>query len=130
MAKYDAERELLDDSQIITSRISDTCRFVAFGLLAACYTIRSADNAFAKGIREGDVMNVVWAIGIAAALALVADYLQYFFAHISNKAAQRSKKQEYDHEACSARAREFFFISKQVLTFAGAVALIVLVATA
>ncbi|MEL6841507.1 MAG: hypothetical protein AAFP85_19685, partial [Pseudomonadota bacterium] len=45
-----ARAERLEQKNIITSRLSETTRFVAFGVAAWVVTIHSSDKEFANGL--------------------------------------------------------------------------------
>ena len=45
-------KDLLDEKRNVTVKISDSCRFIAFGLLAVYYTIMASAEPFAGGVKQ------------------------------------------------------------------------------
>ncbi len=120
----EARKARLEEKKILTSRISETSRFVSFGLLALYYGLQTADDHFSQNIRltAGDLIEIM---AICALLSLISDYLQYFFGSWSVKHALNSASQLYDQTRMDYKLREFFYSAKQVLTFAGVIALLI-----
>ena len=110
----------------VTSKISDTTRFVAFGLLIAFYSIHAADaEGFASQLKAQWFL--LLGMGLAAALAILCDYLQYFFGLRSVDQALERETLDYDDESFPYRARKAMFVAKQWLVIAGAGLLVVMV---
>lgn len=127
MDRSDREK-ILEEKKNVTSRISDTCRYIGFGLLAVYYTIMSGDNSFATNLQSGAL--TYWAlqgIGIAGAVAILFDYLQYFFGSRAVEEALASETHQYNEDSCAYRARRLFYNLKQCSVGAGAVLLLFVV---
>lgn len=118
----------IQDKKEVTGKISDTCRFVGFGLLAIYYTLMSGENKFALGLR--DTVHTYWmlqAIGTAGALAILFDYLQYYCGSRSVEEALQREDHKYDDTSWAYMARGWFYKFKQFAVFAGSLILVILV---
>ncbi len=127
-AEYKTRRKgLLDDKQAVTSRISETCRYISFGLLAIFYTLHTTKDDYGRQIlAKGPVLLTTMAL--LAALSILCDYLQYFSGRQATERALMSDDQRYDTSWASYRLRGFFFIAKQILMLGGAAILLVVIA--
>lgn len=116
----------IEDKKEVTGKISDTTRFVAFGLLVAFYSIHAAGEGFAAQLKQQWFL--LLAMGLSAALAILCDYLQYVFGLMSVEQALKRETLDYDNESCAYRARKFMFDAKQWLVVVGAALLVIMVA--
>lgn len=73
---------VLDSKKSASSRISETVRYVSFGLLAAAFAFLTSDNKFSESFvrinREFIILTALFAI-----LALVADISQYVAQYVN-----------------------------------------------
>ena len=117
---------ILAEKSNVTSKISDTTRFVAFGLLVAFYSVHSASGeGFAAGLKEHWVLLLI--MGLCASMAILCDYLQYFFGLRSVEEALKRDTVDYDDASFAYKARKATFYIKQWLVIAGAVVLVLMV---
>jgi hypothetical protein len=118
---------LLEQKKEVTSRISDLCRYIGFGLMIVFFTLKS--GGFAKYLESPTTVQsvLIWVFGAAGALTIVSDYFQYVAANASVEAALRRKEQNYDEAAWAYRLRVWLFVVKQWLAAIGAIALAILV---
>lgn len=125
--KAERRSKRIQEKSDVTAQISDTTRFVAFGLLLAFYSIHAADpDNFGGSLQKHNVLLLI--MGLSAALAVLCDYLQYFFGLKSVENALRRETLDYDDASFSYRARKFMFSAKQWFVIAGAVILVLMVA--
>ncbi|MEQ8295224.1 MAG: hypothetical protein RIB55_01935 [Nitratireductor sp.] len=117
----------IDEKAAVTSKISDTTRFVAFGLLVIFYGIHIGDDSFATQARN-EYPNLHFFMGLLSALAILLDYLQYVFGFVSVEDALKSESQEYDSTHIAYKARDYAFKWKQYCVIGGASILVFLVA--
>lgn len=111
------------DKGVITSKISDSCRFVGFGLLAVFYAIKTDANEFTAKVLEAHP-TLVFCVGLFGALAVLFDYFQYLAAHISvERALKRTETYDYPHDLALA-ARYAFYFAKQAAVGIGVSALV------
>lgn len=119
-------KAVLEQKQFVTGRISETVRYIGFGLLAIFYVIVSSDSVFARGVVGG--MNAeLRAMAVCGVLALVLDYLQYIFGGIAVEralAGQGESANRYNKNWLVYRARGWCYWAKQVLTLGGCAFLI------
>jgi hypothetical protein len=113
--------KVLEEKKSVTSRISDTCRIVGFGLLTIFYTIKIGEGKLEK--IGTDHSCLVLAVGLLGFLVILLDYLQYFFGSQAVEAALATNNL-YNTESFSYRARNFLYILKQYAVFAGVAALV------
>jgi hypothetical protein len=127
--KAEQQKEVLDEKKFVTGRISETTRYLAFGLVASFYAIVSSSDAFPRALAAtyGPILRVM---ALAALLALVFDYLQYLFGRAAAEYALKrtDKPFTYNKKWRSAKAKKFCFWAKQLLVMAGCVILIAIIA--
>ena len=124
-----ARDTVLGEKRHVTSKISDNCRFIGFGLLALYYTIMSSEHGFGLEIRTLHSL-VIQGIGVAGALAVVFDYLQYVFGYFSVNQALAREDNNYNANSCAYKARAFLFYAKQIAAGFGALLVVWVIATA
>ena len=117
-----AQKERLKQKTVVTSRLSETTRFVAFGIVAWVFAGHDSDADFSTNYIEA---YKIW-INMAGALAVIAiacDYFQYLSAYLSVKHALTRKQQNYmfnkNHPAYYFQT--LCFIIKQVAVGLGAI---------
>lgn len=128
-AQLEARRAIIrEEKSYLTSRMSESCRYVGFGLLAIFYTIRSAgaDNTFAQSLMS-DHAAVVFLVGAFGAITILLDYLQYFFGQHSAVVALKSHDALYNPASLSYQGRMFCYATKQITVAVGSALLVVLV---
>jgi hypothetical protein len=127
----DRDRKRLDliaQKQSVTGRISETTRFVGFGLLAVYFAIRTADSGFAAGLNAKHP-RLLLLMGICGLTAILLDYLQYWFGSWAVAEAMRRESLDYDPESLWYKARGATFVLKQAAAIAGALFLIIIFAS-
>lgn len=77
------KKELQDNADFYSMRISETSRFVGFGLLAVFYAIKVGPN---DDLASNDCL--ITLIGVFGALSVLLDYLQYVFGYLMVRSAQ------------------------------------------
>lgn len=120
------EKALLNEKKFVTARISDTCRFIGFGLLAAFYAIVSSGQAPVSE-SNASARIFLWIAGVCGLLTVFLDYLQYVAGFVAtNKAILNSKgRYAYDRRWISYKMREFLFMAKQLTALSGGLAIAV-----
>jgi hypothetical protein len=113
------------DLRNVTSRISETTRFVGFGLLAVYYTLKVGEGALATQL-SARFPCLLGVVGIAGAAAVLLDYLQYWCGVHSANVALRRDDFTYDKRSGWYKARERTFLAKQVAAITGALALVLM----
>lgn len=121
-------RAILEQKQFVTGRISETVRYIGFGLLALFYAMISADTAIPAKI-VSKMPEMLQFMAVFGVLAISLDYLQYFFGDRavefalsgSGEAANR-----YNTKWFVYRARTWCYWLKQVSAMSGCVFLIVI----
>lgn len=115
--------KVMDERRNVTSRISDMCRFVGFGLLAVFYGIKAGTGDFADAMQAKD--SLLLAVGIFGVLTILLDYLQYLFAYVAVEDALTRKAEgyTYDDRSCSYKAWVAFFWMKQAAVGIGVIIL-------
>jgi hypothetical protein len=117
-----------EDSDYNSARISETSRYVGFGLLAAYYAIK---------VTPPETLSVnpcvALTVGVCGAFTVLLDYLHYAFGYYGARAAL---KDEPEHSyarglagACFA-LKTWCFVGKQLAAVAGSIALVILIFTA
>ena len=112
---------VLEEKKNVTSRISDSCRVVGFGLLAVFYSVRVGGGEMEKIGTAHPYL--VWAVGGFGFLSVLFDYLQYTFAAWAVGNALKTLDYKYDPNSYAYILRHYFYVAKQVAIILGVVAL-------
>lgn len=120
------KKELQDNADFYSARISETSRFVGFGLLAIFYAVKvgPVDSLSSNNC-------LVTLVGVFGAFAVFFDYLQY----VSGYAMIRNAQKNPPHYAYGSgfwggvlfAAKSWFFGLKQTAAVLGSVSVILLV---
>ncbi|UVC13780.1 hypothetical protein [Mesorhizobium onobrychidis] len=121
-------KDFLDAKQSITATISEICRYIAFGLLVAFYTIRTDSSPFAKELQSYGLL--VFLVGFCGAAAILSDYLQYVFGKVTVDRALLEQMYEYDDTSLPYQGRKQAFDAKQLFVGVGALSLAIMVVLA
>ena len=117
---------IIQQKSDVSAKISETCRYIGFGLVALYYATKVGDSAFTIVLREHQPF-WIFLVGLMGALTILSDYLQYFCGYWSAENALKRDPPDYDSESEWYRARRAFFYTKQGTALVGAVALVVLI---
>lgn len=123
-------QRIYDEKRNVTGRISETTRFVGFGLIAVYYAIRSSEPASLTGQMQVNYPCVVAIIGLMGVAAVLLDYLQYWFGSQAVAEALKRPTVDYDAESFWYKARGSTFVAKQFAAIIGAALLVILFANA
>lgn len=118
---------IFDDLGDVTSRISETTRFVSFGLIAIYYTLRTSTDGLGAEL-QNQFPRAVAVVGLCGAVALLLDYLQYWFGNRAGWEALDRPGISYSKRSFWYRARGWTFHIKQGFAVVGALVLIALFA--
>jgi len=123
--KREARKKVLEQKEKMSSRISDLCRYIGFGLVAVVYTILTSESKVVISIYEH---YTDWLLGIAflGLLTIIFDYLQYLGGYYSVEKALKNEagNYQYDDESFWYCLRNSAFIFKQSTAFIGALILV------
>ncbi len=119
-ALEDLQKEVIDERRFVTNRISETTRYLGFGLLAIFYGIISSADAYAQQLKLGHPL-LLQLMALSAMLALILDHLQYLFGRAAaRKALKRTDKPyTYNKQWSSMRGRWACFWGKQAMALLG-----------
>jgi hypothetical protein len=124
----DARAIRLEEKKILTGRISETSRYISFGILALYYTLRTAKDDFSTAIVVS-ARGMLTVMALCASLAIIFDYLHYFFAVRSvDNALNERTDQLYDPIRFDFKLREVCYQAKQLLALTSALLLFLAVA--
>lgn len=128
MSETDQDRKLnrIDLKTEVTSRISETSRFVGVGIVAWVFAQHASGEKFALDYLTNFGAIVRFA-GVLGVLVIVFDYLQYIAAYFSVRSALRNEDNGYAYDASSVamRAQNFFFWAKQIAAVVAALIIVV-----
>ncbi|WP_152615863.1 hypothetical protein [Leisingera sp. ANG-M1] len=115
MKNSDAYSQRLEQKSIVSSRLSETTRFVAFGIVAWVFAIQTSGADFSKSY----ISAYEFWINSAGALAVISiscDYFQYLCAYFSVNHAltRRDSDYKYNKNHPAYLLQTLFFIIKQI----------------
>lgn len=108
----------------VSGKISESCRYVGFGLLAIFYSVKFGDDSMQAIYKNHPWL--VLAVGLFGFLAIFFDYLQYYFGYRAISDALKAPNYKYYEESFRYKAWDFFFHYKQYVVIGGVVAVILL----
>lgn len=111
-----------------TARVSETARFVGFGLLAIAYAMISDSGAFFAEMRTHHA-TMVRVLALAGSLAILADYLHYVFGYLTTQRAldRQDKPNTYNSLWLTYQLEIVCFWVKQAAAITGCFILLILV---
>ena len=121
-------KTVLEQKQFVTGRISETVRYVGFGLLAVFYAVVSSDSGFSRGIVTS-MHPLLTATAIFGVIAVFFDYLQYLAGSIAVDraiAGGTDTRYQYNRTWPSFIWRRRCYWIKQVAVIIGCMLLIVI----
>jgi hypothetical protein len=125
--RYDRVRA---EKKNMSGKISDICRFIGFGLLAAFYTIYTDDQRFGALLSDGSWAKfLLISFAFAGAVAIFFDYMQYAAGYRSVKDAIGADNKMYRDESWAYWIWNNAFLAKQAATLIGCLALIAFIFT-
>lgn len=124
--KQDKKSKVFEEQRHVSSKISDLCRYIGFGIAAAAYAIFSSNSDFARNLLVCDKELLIFT-AITAVLVIFTDYLQFLCGYMSVRTAIANKDDGYKYkpESLPYKGRFVFFITKQVLTGVSVILLLV-----
>lgn len=124
----DRRKRRQDEKLYVTGRVSESCRYIGFGLVAIFYTIVTSSEEFPKNLwdNHGWLVQVFGAFG---ALTVFFDYIQYLAGDFAARAALRRLNEGqstllYNDKWLSYRLRNTAYLAKQLSCLGGALVLI------
>jgi hypothetical protein len=118
---------LMEARTAITARLSETTRFIGFGLLAVYFAVRTAETGFASHL-DAEYPCILALIGLCGVFSILLDYLQYWFASESVADAMKRATKDYDTDLFVYKARGATFVLKQCAAVIGSVLLVLIFA--
>ncbi len=119
---------VLEEKKNVSSRISDLCRYIGFGLVAVVFTILSSDSELVIGIYE-NYTGWLLSASVLGTLTIILDYLQFLSGYRVVQKALCNKKGNYMYDDTSFWywLRNFAFMAKQITAFSGAIILVIVI---
>jgi hypothetical protein len=119
-------KEIRDELDFVTSRMSELTRYVAFGLAALFFVLLSSSSEFAKVIMQKHG-GFILGVSAAGCIAIVADYLQYLYGQLDSHRVLDEVSPDglhrYNENHPLFRRRVFFYRAKQFFAALGVVSL-------
>ena len=105
--------KVLEQQQHVTEKISDLCRYIGFGIAAACYAIFTSTSDFSVELVAENQAALLFCAGFAV-FTILLDYLQFLSGYISVRYALKDSKYQYNKKKITYKLRFIFFYIKQV----------------
>lgn len=124
-------QKIQEDKDFTSARISESARYIGFGLAAITMALITSDAALPKRMMSHYEGFVLFASALGC-LAILLDYLHYVCGYLASEDAGRNREGDYGYLTQSGfyRARRWFFVSKQIVAILGAVIFITVLLTA
>ena len=111
----EASRVPREDKAFHSSRISESCRYIGFGLVVFYYGLVTANPPIQGGL--------VSCIGFYGVATLLADYFQYLGGYVTANKALDNPRRNYKKNSIAFKMQLAMFWVKQVAAIAGSLAL-------
>ena len=124
-------QKIQEDKDFTSARISESVRYIGFGLAAISVAFLTSDASFPKKMIS-HYEGVVLLVSAFGCLAIVLDYLHYLCGYLSSEEAGRNKEGDFGYLTRSRfyRARRWFFATKQIVAVCGALIFIIVLLSA
>lgn len=124
--KQDRKLDRISHKTEVTARISETSRFVGFGMVAWVFAQHASGAPFAESYLSafGPIVRVAGVLGV---LAILFDYLQYIAAYFSVQQALKNGDDGYafDHDGIVMKLQKGLFWAKQISAVASALIVVI-----
>jgi hypothetical protein len=126
------EKEVLDEQNFVTDRISTQVRAIALSMIAVSWLFLSGGANLASITTAKLTATTLSCCILLSFVALVFDYLQYAAGYISTRATHSKGPDadgqfKYDYDAWHHKTRGIMFIGKQIVLIVGIVVFVVAV---
>jgi hypothetical protein len=123
--------KIQEDKDFTSARISESARYIGFGLAAVTVALVTSDAAFPKRLMTHYEIFILLSSAFGC-LAIVLDYLHYVCGYLASEDAGRNREGDFGYLTQSTfyKARRWFFVSKQIVAMLGALTFIVILLTA
>lgn len=120
MDPKEMREKVLEQKELVSSRISDLSRYVGFGLVAVVYATLTSEDSAAGQLFTTQQTKLLIAAGFGA-LAILFDYLQFFAGYLSVQKALKNEAGGYQYDDNSAWywIRSIMFWAKQLMAVLG-----------
>ncbi len=122
----DIKVDRINQKKDVTARISETSRFVGFGMVAWVFAqhVSSAEFSIQYLAKFGEIVRIAGVLGV---LAILLDYVQYIAAYASIEAAIKNKDDgyAYNHGSFAIRVQKSAFWLKQISAVGSALIVVV-----
>jgi hypothetical protein len=118
---------VLEEQLHVTSKISDLCRYIGFGIAVACYSIFTSSSAFSQEVLINYNCLIALLISVIfAVLTIFFDYLQFLCGYFAVRSALENEENEFNYNIDSFfyKCRFIFFYVKQATLLISVVSLI------
>lgn len=122
----DQRKKVLEEKRHVSSRVSDLCRYIGFGVVAVTWTLITSTSDFATSITT-NYRTWLMLSAIGGILTILFDYLQFLAGYLSVNEALNRTDNTYDDKSLAYKSRKVLFWLKQVTAIACIVILIVVV---
>ncbi len=125
MDKEKQKQIVIDDLDIISTKIGEQTRYVCFGVIAICFAIISVHYKADSRLYQIPI-EIIISSSMFSIVALVFDYLHCLMGYFSSKQALNNDDNMhlYNEEWISYKLRSFFFVFKQIFMIASTIILL------
>lgn len=118
----DMKERVLEEKRHVSSKISDLCRYIAFGLVAVVYSLLTSESKFSIDLIASHKYILILS-AFFAVVTILLDYLQFFAGYLSVNIALNNSQSHYhyDSKTLSYKTRSVCFHFKQITVIVGAV---------
>lgn len=117
----DPRKARLAQKQLVSTRLSETTRFIAFGIVAWVFAVQSSDAEFSQAyVGNYEVwLNIAGVLGV---ITIASDYFQYLCAYwsVQNALTRKEQKFQFNKNHPAYLFQNVFFGLKQVAAGFGA----------
>lgn len=119
-------KSAIEEQRHVTENITGLCRYIGFGVAAACYALFTSNSTFASNF-IAQYKSILLIAALFAILTILFDYLQFLCGYIMVRKALNLPAEDcgYDTRSLSYRCRFRFFYLKQISVVLSVVALII-----
>jgi len=121
---------VLDEKNYCSSKVSEQCRYVGFGLTIACFSLLTSTSVFAQDFVQQFKFHLICST-ILGCLSVLFDTIQYIAGYwnvlSTFKKGEKSNEFDYDDDSWCYQLRDAMYRIKQITVLVGSIWFVVII---
>lgn len=113
-----------EDRNFTSGKISDLSRYIGFAVIALVFALLTSTSPFSVSL-VGQQKTCILIAAFFGVMAILSDYLHYFFGYLSSLSVTKNNDYYYDAGSIAYKLRKLLFWSKQLFGFLSAILVLI-----